>query len=302
MSATPPAVHVHVPQVAANAVGAAAPVRAEDPQHWTVALDDLGFTRGDGIFETIGIFEGRALALEPHLQRLQRSATMLDLPQLDLGRVREAIRLGVDAHRGAVGRAPAELLAKILLSRGPEATGDLTCWIVVSVSPDYGPARRGLAVAPLDRGTRSDVAQTSPWLLSGAKTLSYAVNMAMLREAARRGADDVLMTSSEGFALEGPTSTLVVRRDGAWLTPDPELGILPGTTQGTLFDALAAEGAEVGTARMPLDEVTGADAAWLVSSGRLVVPITRLGDVRMAVDADLTREVTETLLATTTEI
>ncbi len=53
----------------------------------------------------------------------------------------------------------------------------------------------------LDRGYRHDAERTSPWLLAGAKTLSYAVNRAMLREAARRGADDAIFVSSDGYVL-----------------------------------------------------------------------------------------------------
>src|SRR5690625_7099343 len=68
-----------------------------------------------------------------------------------------------------------------------------------------------MKVVTLDRGLASTVVDTSPWLLPGAKTLSYAVNMAATREAVRRGAEDVLFVSTDGYALEGPTSTLLVR-------------------------------------------------------------------------------------------
>jgi 4-amino-4-deoxychorismate lyase len=295
-------VHVLVPQVAAGGEGHGAPVRVDDPRRQVVPIDDLGWTRGDGIFETIGVFAGRALALEPHLARLQRSATMLDLPQLDLGRVREALRLAVDAHRDAGGEAPAELNAKIMISRGRDGSGVLTCWVVAAVPAGFAPQRQGLAVLPLSRGTRSDVLESAPWLLPGAKTLSYAVNMAMLREAARRGFDDVLMTSSDGLALEGPTSSLVIVSGGRWLSPDPALGILPGTTQAVLFELLAAEGADVGTARLGVEDVQRAEGAWLVSSGRLLAPITRLADAPLPVDLDATRALEAQLVATAAEI
>ncbi len=36
--------------------------------------------------------------------------------------------------------------------------------------------------------------------------------------------------------LEGPRSTVVIARGTTLITPPPELGILPGTTQRALFD------------------------------------------------------------------
>ena len=82
---------------------------------------------------------------------------------------------------------------------------------------------------------RHDVAETSPWLLAGAKSLSYAVNRAAQREAARRGAHDVIFVSSDGYALEGPTSNVILLADGVVRTPQTDQGILAGTTQAAVF-------------------------------------------------------------------
>ena len=64
----------------------------------------------------------------------------------------------------------------------------------------------------LDRGLPAEGAGDMPWLLAGAKTPSYAVNMAALRHAERLGAGDVIFVSSEGYLLEGPRSTVVTGR------------------------------------------------------------------------------------------
>ena len=47
--------------------------------------------RGDGVFETLLVRDGRACLVEPHLQRLTHSAKLMDLPEPDLPQWRHAI-------------------------------------------------------------------------------------------------------------------------------------------------------------------------------------------------------------------
>jgi 4-amino-4-deoxychorismate lyase len=149
-------------------------------------------------------------------------------------------------------------------------------------------------VALLDRGYRHDISVTAPWLLVGAKTLSYALNRSALREAARRGADDVVFISSDGYVLEGTTSSVVLRRGGVLLTPggtaDARLGILDGTTQGDLFRWAARRGIATDAMLVTAAELRTSDAAWLVSSGRQAVPVRSIDGVPHPVDTKLTAE------------
>lgn len=151
----------------------------------------------------------------------------------------------------------------------------------------------------LDRGYPHDIAARAPWLLAGAKTLSYAVNKAALREAARRGADDVLFVSSDGYLLEGPTSTLLLRIGNRVLTPATAQGVLPGTTQGSLFDFFADQGLVTAQALLRPADLARADGAWLASSVRLLAPIRAVDGEQQIVDNDLTRSANDFLLART---
>ena len=100
----------------------------------------------------------------------------------------------------------------------------------------------------------------------GAKTLSYAVNMAATRYAAEQGADDVIFTSSEGRVLEAPRATVVIARGRTLVTPPDDQGILPGTSVRALFDA--AEDKGIATAVEPLlpADLVINDGVWLISS------------------------------------
>ena len=142
----------------------------------------------------------------------------------------------------------------------------------------------------LDRGFDSGAAGRAPWLLIGAKTRSYAVNMAALREARRRGADEAILVTSDGFVLEGATSSLIVRIGGEYATPAPSAGVLQGTTQLSLFAHLERTGRRTATRDIPLASLARADAAWLVSSVRGIIPLTAIDGRALAIDAALTDE------------
>jgi 4-amino-4-deoxychorismate lyase len=254
-----------------------------DPDQPVIRALDLAVTRGDGVFETISTGHGRPQALASHLARLERSAALLDLPAPDLGAWSAAI---LDAV-AAIDPVP-EGYVKAVLSRGVEGTAVPTGWAYADVAPDHTTARTtGIHVVLLDRGLRRDVGRTSPWLLAGAKTLSYAVNRAALREAAKRSADDVVFVSSDGFLLEGPTANLVILRDGRLLTPRLDAGILPGTTQADLFDWAPSRGLAVDYRDLQPRDLLDAEAAWLVSSVRHAAPVRAVDHAELAVDREL---------------
>ncbi|GAB3611018.1 aminodeoxychorismate lyase [Humibacter ginsengiterrae] len=259
----------------------------------TLDVRDLGPARGDGVFETIGVVGGHPQALDAHLKRLAHSAALLDLPEPNEEQWRHAITeaaasLPTDRQGGI----------KIVLTRGIEGSGKPTAWIVASPADgDFAERETGIRVVTLDRGYTSDVAQRAPWLLPGAKTLSYAVNMAALREARRRGADDVIFVTSDGYVMEAPTSTVILRFGDRIATPRTDIGILPGTSQLSVFAFATDRGLSTEEALVPASDLLRADALWLVSSVRLATPITHVDEAEVAVDPELTRAMNEALLA-----
>ena len=271
----------------------AEPFRFADPTAPLLNVLDLGATRGDGVFETIGVGSGRAQALDPHLARLARSAAMLELPEPDEAAWRSAV-VAV-AERLADHR---EAFVKLVYTRGIEGTARPTGWVLGAPSPDNsGPRTNGVRVVVLDRGLPHDSVGELPWLLQGAKTLSYAVNMAALREAKRRGADDALFVSADGYLLEGPTSNLVLRRGDRLITPSTSLGILAGTTQAEAFRFARSRGMTTSYELLPKEALESADALWLLSSVRNAAPIRSIDGVERPIDAEFTAALNAHLLA-----
>ncbi|WP_343900342.1 aminodeoxychorismate lyase [Arthrobacter rhombi] len=265
--------------------------RVADASAPQLLVTDQGVVRGDGVFESMLYTGGTVRKLDAHLARLRSSAASCDLPLPEEAAWRGAIETAV-AEYGEPDDAD-EAVVKLVLTRGPEGQPHGAAWVTVSPAPAIGRRQReeGIAVVLLDRGYDSALADRAPWLLMGAKTLSYAVNMAALRHAHSVGADDVIFTSSDGRVLEGPTSTvlLATHRDGVkrLVTPRLETGILPGTTQGAIFAAAREAGWSLGYGPLEPHHLLEADAVWLVSSIRLLAPVTSIDGTAIGRDRGL---------------
>lgn len=241
-----------------------------DPEQPLLLADDLAAVRGDGVFETLLVRDGRACLVEPHLRRLFQSAAMVDLPEPDLAAWRRAIDAAAGHWAAQTGDEGA---LRLVYSRGRESGSAPTAYLTITaLAPRVDVARRdGVAAALLDRGLAATGADTMPWLLAGAKTLSYAVNMAALRHAAHNGSDDVIFVSSDGYILEGPRSTVVIAATGAdgrpcLLTPPPWYPILRGTTQQALFEVARDAGYDCDYQALRPADLIAAQGVWLVSS------------------------------------
>lgn len=257
-----------------------------------LSVGELSTQRGDGVFESIGVVDGHAQEVEPHLQRLAHSAQLCDLPAPDLAQWRAAIAIAA-SHC-----PPGEAVIKLILSRGVEKGPAPTAWVTAAPAGDFAASRaEGIRVVTLDRGYDSGAAERAPWLLLGAKTLSYAVNMAALREAHRRGADDAIFVTTDGVVLEAPTASLILRFGDRFVTPAPHGGILQGTTQISLFAHLEEQGFETAYETVPTADLTRADAAWLVSSVRLAAPISDLDGTALPIDRVFTAALNAYLLS-----
>jgi 4-amino-4-deoxychorismate lyase len=260
--------------------------------------DDLAVVRGDGIFESLLVRDGRPCLLEAHLGRLTQSARLMDLPEPDLPRWRAAVATAASAWAEQGGQ---EGVLRLVCSRGRESGSPPTAFAMIGAVPGRvaGVRKHGVAALTLARGLPADGATDMPWLLAGAKTLSYAVNMAALRHAERQGAGDVIFVSSDGYILEGPRSTVVIATESengagnsALFTPPPWYPILRGTTQQALFEVARNKGYDCDYRTLRVADLVAAQGVWLVSSITLAARVHTL-DGKLLPAAPLAGEIAE---------
>jgi len=223
------------------------------PGEPVLRADDEGVLRGRAVFETLRVYGGRPFELDAHLERLRTSAARLRLPDPS------AAELQSLAH---------DALA---------AAGEEDCVLRFLWTPETGLAL--VSPLPVDleelraRGLRL---QVYPWVtgaLAGAKSVSYAENMAAQADADEHGFDDALLVAADGIVLEAPTANVWFREGEVLHTPSLDLPILAGVTRAVLL-----QGRSVEEGRYSLERLLAADEVFLTSSVREVMPVACVGD------------------------
>jgi 4-amino-4-deoxychorismate lyase len=222
---------------------------------------------GDGVFETVHLRTSGPWLLGDHLDRLGRSAALLEIE------VPLSLPADIEAVLSQPAPTPSERALRIMLTR-------TACHLTVTPVPAAALRERrdGIRLISADLGV--SVSRRPPWSLGAAKTLSYASNFAARRWARRQGADDVLQLSTEGYALEAPTASLVwLAGDTLGTVPPEEAGILPGTTAAHLLSLAPRLGLHPEHRMIGYDELAAADAIWLASSLRGLAEAVELDGV-----------------------
>ncbi|SFH91201.1 4-amino-4-deoxychorismate lyase [Amycolatopsis regifaucium] len=206
---------------------------------------------------------------------------MLDLPAPDLAAWERAARTVIDNWTGS-----AEIALKLVYTRGIDGDPDEKPFgfaLGVEIDEKVLRARvEGVAAITLERGIDPGLAERAPWLLLGAKSISYGINMAALREAGRRGASDVIFTAADGSVFEGPTSTVVLAKDRTLYTPPATIGILPGTTQAALFRGAERAGWSIKVEPLGVSDLTEGEGLFLASSVRKLTRVHTLDGVALS--------------------
>ena len=244
-----------------------------DPTQPWLRADDDAVLRGRAAFETLRVYAGRPFRLAAHLERLAGSAGVLALTPPDRAGLSGLVAATLE-HLGDV-----DAVMRLVWTPGPEGGPPTGFVLVTPLTSGLDAMRsRGIALASLQLATGAAVRQSSPWLLAGVKSTSYAVNMAAQAEARRRGADDAVFLSLDGTALECPTSNVWFLAHGVLHTPSLELGILAGVTRETLLAAAAQAGIPVEEGAYPRERLAAADEVFTSSSVREVMPVVRIDD------------------------
>lgn len=201
-----------------------------------VSVFDRGFLYGDGLFETIRIFNGKPFRWGQHMQRLRQGATFLNIKLLFPPDTLLSAALKLIEEN----KMPDAVL-RLFLSRGVGTPG---------YSPkDAKKPTVAMSLRPAPKIGRKNPVQwkliTSSLLLpandplAAFKTCNKLPQVLARAEADAAGANEALLTNTNGFVVEGASSNLFWANGGVIFTAPLMAGILPGVTRQAVFEIAA---------------------------------------------------------------
>lgn len=237
----------------------------------TVSVFDRGFRNGEGVFETFRAYGDFVFRLDAHLRRALAGAAELGFDVGPAARLREAVTRTAQANLAALDGRDSAL--RLTVSAGPidpdspfpgHAMGTPTA-VVTSHA-------LALAADRFERGARAvtvPLAREFPHV----KAVSHLVAVTARRRAREEGADEALLTTTTGEVLEGAGSNLFAVVDGTLVTPPLDAGLLAGVTRSVVLEVAERLGVPYATAPLSVEQVWGADEAFLTATTREVTPL-----------------------------
>lgn len=251
--------------------------RMVEAKRATVSVYDRGLLYGDGLFETMRGYKGRAFAIEEHFHRLRTSADILGLPipNLDWRKVIAELLLKNGLQRQ-------DTWVRLTITRGPAEPRVLP--------PDIAKPTTMIMVRPLDRDIarhqkRGVKVSLLPFSRHGFvpehKSINYLPAVVGKVLASYHGAYEGIFVRADHVLTEGTTTSVFVVRDKTLFTA-PQGGILPGVTRGLVMDLARAHGIQALEREITTTDLRLADEAFLTSSMIELVPIVHVDEAPLA--------------------
>ena len=238
------------------------------PHEAVISINDVAVLRGYSAFESLRTYDRRPFRLHEHLQRLYRSAALIEIE------IPWPSPFIADVIPETIERNSYRHAAIRLLVTGGESEDSITAsgqpTLAVMITPlgerDMQRFARGikLITTHLQRETPE------------AKTTNYMSAVRALKEAAKHDAADALFVNEHGHVLEATRSNFFIFRGDTLVTPRE--GVLFGITRNVVLE-LAHGRFTIEERPILLDELPVTEEAFITSSSKEITPVVQIDDV-----------------------
>ena len=237
-----------------------------------VGVEDRGYQFADGVYEVIRLYNGKPFTLDPHLERLERSAAGIDLAiPLDraalAGEIRKLLSR-TDVKNGMV---------YLQLTRGvskrnhifPSSPKPTLLFYARTLPPPQLPGE--------GEGVKLLALEDERWKRCWIKSIALLPNVLAKNKAVSSGYDEAVFID-DGIITECSASNLFAVIGGKLVTHPVGSKVLPGITRAVLLDSAASLGITVDERGYTEEEAQRASELFITSTTREISWVARWND------------------------
>lgn len=230
-----------------------------------VPIDDVAYSYGFGVYETLRVSNGIPYFIDQHAERLMASARAIELDhpfsaEFFINSVHELI----EKNQISTGNI------KALLVGGN--TKDDTNLYIQSLNPLF-PDRK------LYKTGIHCITEQYTRMYPHAKTLNMLPSYLIYRKATRAHAYDALLVNQKGEVTEGTRTNFFAIKNKTIISP-PAVDILEGVMRMAVKKVASEQGYEVVEQPILLESIRDFDGAFLTSTSTKIMPIQSIDDYR----------------------
>lgn len=239
-----------------------------------VSADDRGLQYGDGLFETMGVANGKVLRFDLHMARLAEGCHRLGMP------MPPADLIATECARVLVGLGSA--VVKLIVTRGPGPRGygpplqPTVTRIVNSTAAQVSEAEASRPIALRVCETRLG---RNP-RLAGIKHLNRLEQVLAGAELREPLVDEGLMRSTDDRVVSATAANVFMVRNGRLLTPQISDCGVSGVMRDIVLRTAARLGLDVEVGDFTVADLERADELFLTNAVRGIRPVGMVENVK----------------------
>ncbi|HSU67631.1 MAG TPA: D-amino acid aminotransferase [Tepidisphaeraceae bacterium] len=237
-----------------------------------LGIEDRGFQFADGVYEVIKLYEGKPFTLEPHLERLDRSAAGIEL-KLPTSRAALAPEIAKLVARSGV----RDGMVYLQLTRGVAPRNHLFPETQKPTLLFYARPMPSPQLPGEGEGVKLLALEDDRWKRCWIKSIALLPNVLAKNKAVAAGADEAVFIDN-GIVTECSASNLFAVIGGKLVTHPVGSKVLPGITRAVLLDCAATLNIPVDERGFVEEEAIRASELFITSTTREVSWVARWND------------------------
>mgnify|MGYP000253533875 CR=1 FL=1 len=236
-----------------------------------ISVLDRGFLFGDGIYEVIPVYAGKAFRLTEHLSRLDYCANVIGLNcDIDHNTWQTIIETVIERNGGG------NLSIYLQLTRGVTAVRN-------HAFPKKTPPTLLVMSSPLN----VDIKELSAinvtllndirWQHCNIKSTSLLGGILLNQQAHALGFSEAIL-HRDGLITEATTSNVFIVNNGTIFTPNKSQYLLGGITRDLIIELAIKHHISVVESDVKMEQLAAADEVWISSSSREISAVTQIDD------------------------